>query len=65
MTESDGETWYAYFCMNKLHWTPGQFTRLGMREKAAVMAFIDQRIEEEKKAEAKAKSNHGKGRRRR
>jgi len=53
--------------MQKLHWTPRQFIEMDMKEKATVIAFIDQRIEDEKKenAKLKAKANSSRGRRRR
>jgi len=40
--------------MQKLHWTPRQFIEMDMKEKATVIAFIDQRIEDEKKENAKS-----------
>jgi len=48
--------------MHKLHWTPRQFIDLDQKEKAVVIAFIDQRIEDEKKENKKLKSKSGSGR---
>lgn len=41
--------------MHKLHWTPWDFTDLPLRKKAVIMAFIDQRIADEKAEKAKIK----------
>ncbi|MGI5894269.1 MAG: hypothetical protein ACOX6P_06695 [Candidatus Merdivicinus sp.] len=37
---------YAYFALHELHILPGDFARLPGREKAAVIAFIDLRVQE-------------------
>lgn len=62
MSEGDEEAHYAYYCLHKLKMLPNQFFSMDMREKAAVIAFIDIRIEEEKKEYAKSSK---KGRRKR
>lgn len=61
MKEGDGETWYAYYALNKFHWEPSKFVNLPFKEKALVIAMIDERIEEEKKQNNRAKAS---GRRR-
>lgn len=57
-------TWYAYFCVHKLHWAPTQFLTMNPNERACVIAFIDQRVEDEKREKAKMRTRSG-GRRRR
>lgn len=59
MSEDDGETWYAYYCLNKFHWPPSQFVNLPIREKALVIAMINERSRTEKKQTAKASSSKG------
>lgn len=46
---------YAYYCLMKFHWEPSKFVNLPFNEKALVIAMIDQRIKEEKKAKASIK----------
>lgn len=55
MTEGDSETWYAYYALNKFHWTPSQFVNLPFREKALVIAMIQERIAQDKKQASKSK----------
>jgi hypothetical protein len=47
----------------KLHWKPHDFVLLPPREKALMIAFIDERLKQEKKESDKIKSS-GKGGRR-
>lgn len=44
---------YAYYCLHKFHWTPSVFSNLSEREKAIIMAMIDERLEDEKKQKSK------------
>lgn len=46
---------YAYYCFHKLKLLPSQFDALPLREKAMVIAFIQERIESEKKEASKIK----------
>lgn len=46
---------YAYYALHKLNILPSQFADMPMREKAVVIAFIDLKIEAEKKEAAKQK----------
>lgn len=46
---------YAYYCLHKFHWEPSKFSKLRLKEKALVMAMIDERLAEEKKASKKRK----------
>lgn len=62
MSEGDEESHYAYYCLHKLKMLPHEFFDLDMRERAAVIAFIDIRVEEEKKEYAKASRKGGKKR---
>ena len=55
MSEGDVEAYYSYYCLHKFRWKPSEFLNLDRYEKAAVIAFIDIRIGEEKKEAAKIK----------
>lgn len=46
---------YAYYCLHKFHWPPGQFANLPLKEKALVIEMIDERLKEEKKSQSKIK----------
>lgn len=46
---------YAYYALHKLHMLPSEWCELEENEKAFIRASIDIRIEEEKKAEKKAR----------
>ncbi|CEO27159.1 hypothetical protein [Paraclostridium sordellii] len=46
---------YAYYCLHKFRWPPGQFANLSLSEKALVIEMIDERIREEKKEQARLK----------
>ena len=49
------------YCINEYHWTPSQYAKLSLKEKALVQATIDIRVEAEdkarKEAEREAKRN--------
>lgn len=45
MEEGDGETFYAMCALHFFHWQPQKFVMLPLREKAAVVAMIDRRLE--------------------
>lgn len=70
MAEEDGDTWYCYYAVMKLKWQPAAFANLPPRERALMYAFIDRRMEDEKKQQAKMKAKNSRkpsrgGRRRR
>ncbi|MGL4875180.1 MAG: hypothetical protein ACRC30_11090 [Clostridium sp.] len=46
---------YAYYCLHKFNWEPSKFATLSRREKALVIAMIDERVKEEKKESSKMK----------
>ncbi len=46
---------YAYYCLHKLKILPRAFLELDEEEKASVIAFIDMKIESEKKERSKMK----------
>lgn len=48
-------THIAYYCFHKLKILPHEFDALPIREKAMIVAFIQERIESEKKEMSKAK----------
>ncbi len=49
MKEGDGETMYAYYALLQFYKFPHEVIELPRRERAAVYAFIDERVKEEKK----------------
>lgn len=49
MKEDDGLTWYAYYCLHKFRWPPSQFDALPQKEKALVIAMIDEKLKQEKR----------------
>ena len=55
MKEGDGEANYAYYALHELHILPHDFVKLPKREKAALIAMIQFRIENEKKTRKKPK----------
>lgn len=59
MAEGDGDTWYCYYAVMKLHWKPSDYAFLPPREKALLIAFIDERIKQEEREyrEIKAKAS--------
>jgi hypothetical protein len=50
MEEGDAESYYAYFALHKLRIMPHELMALKKRERVAIYAMIDIRVEEEKKA---------------
>ena len=46
--EDDPETVYAYYCLHRFNWEPSKFAFMPRREKATVIAFIDERVKKEK-----------------
>lgn len=44
------------YCLNKFHWKPSDFVNLPRKEKAFVIACIEERIKQEKKEHDKMKS---------
>lgn len=56
MAEGDGETMYAYFAFHKIHMRPSEFANLPQREKALIIAFIDEYEKQKKKENSKIKS---------
>ncbi|WP_169793111.1 hypothetical protein [Amphibacillus sediminis] len=53
MQEGDGETMYAYYALHQFNRFPHEIQNLSRYEKAAVYAFIDERVKEEKKMKRK------------
>lgn len=60
MAEGDGDTWYCYYAVMKLHWKPSDFALLPLKERALMCAFIDERMKQEEKERKEIQS---KGRR--
>lgn len=46
---------YAYYCLHRFRWRPREFVEMPMREKALVIAMIDERIKQERRQEAELK----------
>lgn len=46
---------YAYYCFHKIKLLPSEFDALPKREKAMIIAFIQTRMESEKKESEQAK----------
>lgn len=62
MKEKDGDTWYCYYAVMKLHWKPSDFAFLPPRERALMYAFIDERVKSEEQERRKLKSkSHSSG----
>lgn len=57
MKSGDGMTNIAYYCFHKIKLLPSEFNALPLREKAMVIAFIQERIESEKKEMSKMKKS--------
>lgn len=53
MKEGDGETMYAYYALHTFNRFPHELLALPRTERAAVYAFIDERVKEEKKRQKK------------
>lgn len=47
MQEGDGETNYAYYALHKLNIMPWDFAALDPRKKSALIAMIDERVDNE------------------
>lgn len=56
MEGKDGDTWYCYYAVMKLHWKPYEFAFLSPKERALMYVFIDERLREEEKQQKKLKS---------
>lgn len=65
MEEKDGDTWYCFYAVMKLHWKPYEFAFLSPRERALMYVFIDTKLQEEKKQQKKLNNKSKGGRRRR
>lgn len=61
MEEGDADTLYCYYAVIKLHWKPSEFAFLPHKERAAMYAFIDQRIEAEEREYKKIKNKTTRG----
>ena len=48
---------YAYYCLHKFKWSPSEFCFKPRREKAAIIAFIDEKVKADK-AELDKIKNH-------
>lgn len=60
MAEKDGDTWYCFYAVMKLHWKPYEFAFLSPQERALMYVFIDEKIKQEEKQSKKLKSKAGK-----
>ena len=56
MAEKDGDTWYCFYAVMKLHWKPSEFAFLPPQDRALMYAFIDEKLREEEKQHKKLKS---------
>ena len=59
MMEEDGDTWFCYYAVMKLHWKPSEFAFLPPAERALMYAFIQERVKQEEKENKKLKSKGG------
>ena len=59
MAEKDGDTWYCFYAVMKLHWKPSEFAFLPPQDRALMYAFIDEKLREEEKQRKKLKSQRG------
>ena len=57
MEEGDGEIWYCYYCVMKLHWKPEDYLSLSIREKLLIKVFIDRRLKAEEASNSKLKAS--------
>ena len=64
MKEGDGETWFCYYCVMKLHWKPEEYLSLSFREKILMKAFIEERLRAEESSRNKLKNSSTYSRRR-
>lgn len=60
MAEKDGDTWYCFYAVMKLHWKPSEFAFLPPQDRALMYAFIDEKLREEEEQQRKLKSQRGK-----
>lgn len=60
MEEKDGDTWYCFYAVMKLHWKPYEFAFLSPQERALMYVFIDEKLREEEKQRKKLRSQTGK-----
>ena len=56
MAEKDGDTWYCFYAVMKLHWKPSEFAFLPPQDRALMYAFIDEKLREEEKQQKKLKA---------
>lgn len=59
MAEKDGDTWYCFYAVMKLHWKPYEFAFLSPQERALMYVFIDEKLHEEEKQRKKLQSKTG------
>lgn len=64
MKEGDGDTWFCYYCVMKLHWKPEEYLSLSFREKILMKIFIEERIRAEEASRNKLKNSSTSTRRR-
>jgi len=64
MAEGDGDTWFCYYAVMKLHWKPSEFAFLPPSERAVMYAFIEERLQQESKENKKLASKTNRGGRR-
>lgn len=57
MKEGDGETWFCYYCVMKLHWKPDDYLSLSFREKILMKVFIEERLRAEESSRNKLKNS--------
>lgn len=50
------EAVYAHYCLHKLHMRPKKFLKLDRRERAFIIASIDEKIESDKEEAEKIKN---------
>ena len=60
MAEKDGDTWYCFYAVMKLHWKPSEFAFLPPQDRALMYAFIDEKLREEEKQQKKLKARGAK-----
>ena len=60
MAEKDGDTWYCFYAVMKLHWKPSEFAFLPPQDRALMYAFIDEKLREGEKQQRKLKSRGAK-----
>lgn len=58
MKEGDGDTWCCYYCVMKLRWKPQDYLSLSNREKALLLAFIQEKAEQDKIQSNKLKAEN-------